>query len=42
MLLTGPDDVTKKVSAAQKMTLADIDPEVNEAFVFVVLRYLQA
>ena len=43
MMLTGPIDVTKKVLAGAKMTLADIDLfEVNEAFASVVLRYLQA
>ncbi|MCI0466281.1 MAG: acetyl-CoA C-acetyltransferase [Beijerinckiaceae bacterium] len=43
MMLTGPVDVTKKVLARAKMTLADIDLfEVNEAFASVVLRYLQA
>ncbi|WP_026606471.1 acetyl-CoA C-acetyltransferase [Methylocapsa acidiphila] len=43
MMLTGPVDVTKKVLARAKMTLADIDLfEINEAFAAVVLRYLQA
>jgi acetyl-CoA C-acetyltransferase len=43
MMLTGPVDVTKKVLARAKMTLADIDLiEVNEAFASVVLRYVQA
>jgi acetyl-CoA C-acetyltransferase len=43
MMLTGPVDVTKKVLARAKMTLADIDLlEVNEAFASVVLRYIQA
>lgn len=43
MMLTGPVDVTHKVLARAKMTLADIDLiEVNEAFASVVLRYLQA
>ena len=43
MMLTGPVDVTKKVLAGAKMSLADIDLfEVNEAFASVVLRYLQA
>jgi acetyl-CoA C-acetyltransferase len=43
LMLTGPVDVTKKVLARAKMTLADIDLfEVNEAFASVVLRYLQA
>lgn len=42
-MLTGPIDVTKKVLARAKMTLADIDLfEVNEAFASVVLRYMQA
>jgi acetyl-CoA C-acetyltransferase len=43
LMLTGPIDVTKKVLARAKMSLADIDLfEVNEAFAAVVLRYLQA
>jgi acetyl-CoA C-acetyltransferase len=43
IMLTGPIDVTKKVLARAKMTLADIDLiEVNEAFASVVLRYIQA
>jgi acetyl-CoA C-acetyltransferase len=43
IMLTGPVDVTHKVLARAKMTLADIDLiEVNEAFASVVLRYLQA
>ncbi|HTV31953.1 MAG TPA: acetyl-CoA C-acetyltransferase [Methylocella sp.] len=43
IMLTGPIDVTKKVLARAKMTLADIDLfEVNEAFASVVLRYMQA
>jgi acetyl-CoA C-acetyltransferase len=43
IMLTGPVDVTYKVLARAKMTLADIDLiEVNEAFASVVLRYLQA
>jgi len=43
MMLTGPVDVTKKVLARAKMTLANIDLiEVNEAFASVVLRYIQA
>jgi acetyl-CoA C-acetyltransferase len=43
MMLTGPVDVTMKVLARAKMTLADIDLlEVNEAFASVVLRYIQA
>ena len=41
--VTGPIEVTAKVLAAPKMTLADIDLfEVNEAFASVVLRYIQA
>ncbi len=43
MMLTGPMDVTRKLIARAKMSLADIDLfEVNEAFAAVVLRYLQA
>jgi acetyl-CoA C-acetyltransferase len=43
LMLTGPVDVTKKLLAHAKMSLADIDLfEVNEAFAAVVLRYLQA
>jgi acetyl-CoA C-acetyltransferase len=43
MMLTGPIDVTKKLLARAKMTIADIDLiEVNEAFAAVVLRFLQA
>jgi len=43
MMLTGPMDVTRKLLARAKITLADIDLfEVNEAFAAVVLRYLQA
>jgi acetyl-CoA C-acetyltransferase len=43
LMLTGPVDVTKKLLARAKMTLADIDLiEVNEAFAAVVLRFLQA
>jgi acetyl-CoA C-acetyltransferase len=42
-MLTGPIEVTKKVLARARMSLADIDLfEVNEAFASVVLRYLQA
>jgi acetyl-CoA C-acetyltransferase len=42
-MLTGPVDVTRKLLAQAKMSLADIDLiEVNEAFAAVVLRYLQA
>jgi acetyl-CoA C-acetyltransferase len=43
LMLTGPIEVTKKVLARARMSLADIDLfEVNEAFASVVLRYLQA
>jgi acetyl-CoA C-acetyltransferase len=43
LMLTGPVDVTKKLLAHAKMSLADIDLfEVNEAFAAVVLRYMQA
>jgi acetyl-CoA C-acetyltransferase len=43
LMLTGPIDVTRKVLARARMSLADIDLfEVNEAFAAVVLRYLQA
>ena len=43
IMLTGPVDVTKKVLARSKMTIADIDLfEVNEAFASVVLRFCQA
>jgi len=43
MMLTGPIDVTTKLLARAKMTIADIDLfEVNEAFAAVVLRFLQA
>jgi acetyl-CoA C-acetyltransferase len=43
MMLTGPIDVTKKLLARAKMTIADMDLiEVNEAFAAVVLRFLQA
>ena len=43
MMLTGPIDVTKKLLARAKMTIADMDIiEVNEAFAAVVLRFLQA
>jgi len=43
IMLTGPVDVTRKLLARAKMTIADIDLfEVNEAFAAVVLRYLQA
>mgnify|MGYP001074141982 CR=1 FL=1 len=43
IMLTGPVDVTKKLLAQAKMSLADIDLiEINEAFASVVLRYLQA
>jgi acetyl-CoA C-acetyltransferase len=43
IMLTGPIDVTGKVLAKAKMSLADIDLiEINEAFASVVLRYCQA
>jgi acetyl-CoA C-acetyltransferase len=43
LMLTGPIDVTKKVLARARMSLADIDLfEVNEAFASVVLRFMQA
>ena len=43
IMLTGPEDVTRKVLARAGMTLADIDLfEINEAFASVVLRYMQA
>jgi len=43
MMLTGPIDVTKKLLARARMTIADMDLiEVNEAFAAVVLRFLQA
>jgi acetyl-CoA C-acetyltransferase len=43
IMLTGPVDVTKKVLARAKLSIADIDLfEVNEAFASVVLRYMQA
>jgi len=43
IMLTGPVDVTQKLLAQAKMSLADIDLiEINEAFAAVVLRYLQA
>jgi acetyl-CoA C-acetyltransferase len=43
IMLTGPEDVTRKVLGRARMTLADIDLfEINEAFAAVVLRYMQA
>jgi acetyl-CoA C-acetyltransferase len=43
IMLTGPEDVTRKVLNRAKMTLKDIDLfEINEAFAAVVLRYQQA
>jgi acetyl-CoA C-acetyltransferase len=43
IMLTGPEDVTRKVLKRAKMTLNDIDLfEINEAFAAVVLRYQQA
>jgi acetyl-CoA C-acetyltransferase len=43
IMLTGPEDVTRKVLMRAKMTLGDIDLfEINEAFAAVVLRYMQA
>jgi acetyl-CoA C-acetyltransferase len=43
IMLTGPEDVTRKVLKRAKMTLKDIDLfEINEAFAAVVLRYQQA
>ena len=43
IMLTGPEDVTRKVLKHAKMTLSDIDLfEINEAFASVVLRYMQA
>jgi acetyl-CoA C-acetyltransferase len=42
-MLTGPEDVTRKVLKRAKMNLSDIDLfEINEAFASVVLRYMQA
>jgi acetyl-CoA C-acetyltransferase len=43
IMLTGPEDVTRKVLKRAKMTLKDIDLfEINQAFAAVVLRYQQA
>jgi acetyl-CoA C-acetyltransferase len=43
LMLTGPIEVTKKVLARSRMSLADVDLfEVNEAFASVVLRFMQA
>jgi acetyl-CoA C-acetyltransferase len=43
IMLTGPEDVTRKVLKRARMTLTDIDLfEINEAFAAVVLRYMQA
>jgi acetyl-CoA C-acetyltransferase len=43
IMLTGPEDVTRKVLKRAKMTVSDIDLfEINEAFASVVLRYMQA
>lgn len=43
LMLTGPVDVTEKLLARAKMTIADIDLfELNEAFASVVLRFRQA
>src|SRR5205085_8508784 len=43
IMLTGPEDVTRKVLKRARMTLADVDLfEINEAFASVVLRYMQA
>jgi acetyl-CoA C-acetyltransferase len=43
IMLTGPEDVTRKVLKRAKMTPSDIDLfEINEAFASVVLRYMQA
>jgi acetyl-CoA C-acetyltransferase len=43
IMLTGPEDVTRKVLKRAKMELEDIDLfEINEAFASVVLRYRQA
>jgi len=43
IMLTGPEDVTRKVLKRAKMNLSDIDLfEINEAFASVVLRYMQA
>jgi acetyl-CoA C-acetyltransferase len=43
IMLTGPEDVTRKVLKRARMTSSDIDLfEINEAFASVVLRYMQA
>jgi acetyl-CoA C-acetyltransferase len=43
IMLTGPEDVTRKALKRAGMTLKDIDLfEINEAFAAVVLRYQQA
>jgi acetyl-CoA C-acetyltransferase len=43
IMLTGPEDVTRKVLKRARMSLGDIDLfEINEAFAAVVLRYMQA
>ena len=43
IMLTGPVDVTRKLLAKAKMSVADIDLfELNEAFASVVLRMMQA
>jgi acetyl-CoA C-acetyltransferase len=43
IMLTGPEDVTRKVLKRARMTLGDLDLfEINEAFAAVVLRYIQA
>jgi acetyl-CoA C-acetyltransferase len=43
IMLTGPEDVTRKLLKRAKMTSADIDLfEINEAFAAVVLRYQKA
>jgi acetyl-CoA C-acetyltransferase len=43
IMLTGPEDVTRKVLRQAKMRLSDVDLfEINEAFAAVVLRYMQA
>jgi acetyl-CoA C-acetyltransferase len=43
IMLTGPEDVTRKVLKRARMSLGDVDLfEINEAFAAVVLRYIQA
>ena len=43
IMLTGPEDVTRKVLTRAGMNISDIDLfEINEAFASVVLRYMQA